>query len=342
LLSGAGAILTSALTAYLGRRAHLVFARTSRHRSRVGASRIRGRRCGPEIRLKQGLWPVDRLMLAYLLAIGSMVAVFHSNMAHSGAILIAHAAGMLLIVTFARVGRLPGTHLFRHWYPLPYVALCYREMAVIIASIRGKSYDAALAAWDFAIWRCHPTVWLERIQSPVLTELMQLAYALFLPSVLLVAVVFWIQKRFDQFRSYAFLLTLGFLVSYIGYLLVPVRGPRFFLTSLQTQPLRGLWLFERVRSALDVLESAHYDCFPSGHVEMTVLAWWTSRRISTGLGRIFAAYTGCTILATTYLRYHYTVDSMAGLVVAFAILAVAPHLERKLSRGQAPDIAGRG
>lgn len=279
-------------------------------------------------------------MLTYLVAIGLMVAVFHRSIAHSGTFLIAHAAAMLLISVFAIAPRLPGSYLFRHWYPLLYVALCYREMAVIIRSIRGTSYDATLAAWDFAIWRSHPTVWLERMQSPILTELLQLAYALFVPSVLLVAVVFWFRKRFNEFRSYAFLLTLGFLVSYVGYLLVPVRGPRFFLASLQTQPLRGLWLCERVRAALDVLESAHYDCFPSGHVEMTVLAWWTSRRISTGLGRIFAAYAGCTILATTYLRYHYTVDSMAGLAVAIAILWAVPHLEEKLNRGQGPDIAG--
>jgi membrane-associated phospholipid phosphatase len=281
--------------------------------------------------VKRGLWPVDRLMLGYLLAVGSIVAIFHRDITHSGAILIAHVVGMLLIAAFAFVPRLPGMNLFRHWYPLPYVALCYREMSGIIGSIRGRSFDAALAAWDFAIWRTHPTVWLECIQSPVMTELMQLAYALFVPFILSVAVIFWMQKRFEEFRGYAFLLTLGFLVSYAGYLLVPARGPRFFLESLQTQPLRGLWLFPRLRATLDVLESAHYDCFPSGHVEMTVLAWWSSRRISAWLGRILAAYTACTILATTYLRYHYTVDLMAGLAVAAAVLAVAPHLERRLN-----------
>jgi hypothetical protein len=63
----------------------------------------------PEIHLKQGLWPVERLMLAYLLAIGTMVAVCHGNVAHSGAILIAHAAGMFLIAAFAIIPRLPGT-----------------------------------------------------------------------------------------------------------------------------------------------------------------------------------------------------------------------------------------
>lgn len=290
--------------------------------------------------MKRGLWPVDWLMLAYLLGIGSIVALFHRSIAHSGTILIAHVGGMFLIGASAFVPRLPGLHLFRHWYPLPYVALCYREMSVIIGSIRGARFDATLAATDFAIWRCNPTVWLEQIQSPALTELMQLAYALFVPSVLLVAVVFWLQRRFEELRSYVFLLTLGFLVSYLSYLLVPVRGPRFFLANLQTEPLRGLWLFERVRAALDVLESAHYDCFPSGHVEMTVLAWWTSRRISTGLARGFGAYTGCTILATVYLRYHYTVDLMAGLGVAWAILAAAPRLMP--NRGQAADTTGRG
>ncbi len=66
-------------------------------------------------------------------------------------------------------------------------------------------------------------------------------------------------------------------MSYAGYLLVPARGPRFFLRHLQQEPLRGLWLFNLMQGTLDRLESAHYDCFPSGHTELTILAWWSSR-----------------------------------------------------------------
>jgi len=101
------------------------------------------------------------------------------------------------------------------------------------------SVDARLAAWDYAIWGANPTVWLERIQTPLVTELIQITYSLFVPMFLAVAVIFWIRNRRYEFRSYAFVLALGFLVSYVGYVCVPARGPRFYLDGLQTQPLAG-------------------------------------------------------------------------------------------------------
>jgi len=38
-----------------------------------------------------------------------------------------------------------------------------------------------------------------------------------------------------------------------------------------------LWLFKGMQATLDRLESAYYDCFPSGHTLLTILAWWGSR-----------------------------------------------------------------
>ena len=67
-----------------------------------------------------------------------------------------------------------------------------------------------------------------------------------------------------------------------------------------------------MQNALDRLESAHYDCFPSGHTELTILAWWGSRMVSKRWFRVYLAYTPFIIFATVYLRYHYTVDLLAG------------------------------
>jgi len=88
-----------------------------------------------------------------------------------------------------------------------------------------------------------------------------------------------------------------------------------------------------MQSTLDRLESAHYDCFPSGHTELTILAWWLSRLVSNRLFRIYLAYTPLIIFATVYLRYHYTVDLLAGIVLAAALIYLAPRLYRKLSEG---------
>jgi membrane-associated phospholipid phosphatase len=272
-------------------------------------------------------------MLSYLLAISLLIAVFAQKIEHAGLLLLAHGTAGLLIIAYAFLPSLPGSLFFRLVYPIPYVFACYRVMSLAIRSIREARFDAMLTAWDFALWHVHPTVWLERVHLPLLTELMQIIYALFVPAVLAVAMILWVRQR-EDFRSYAFLLTLGFLVSYVLYFIVPARGPRYFLAGLQTQPLTGLWLFRPLRTGLDVLESPHYDCFPSGHAEMIILAWWTTRRISKRLSRLYLAYTVLILLATVYLRYHYTVDLAAGLLVAALVLSAAPHLEHEPLRGK--------
>jgi membrane-associated phospholipid phosphatase len=221
--------------------------------------------------------------------------------------------------------------VFRYWYALPLVGSCYKEMAIVIPAVRGTSSDQWLADLDYSIWHANPTVWLERVQTPALTDFLQLVYTLFVPAVLLVPFLLWRRRRFADFRYCAFLISLGFLASYIGYVFVPARGPRFLLDHLQHAPLQGGWLVDATRATLDRLESAHYDCFPSGHTELSIIVWWSSRQISKRLGWAYLAYTVCIIFATVYLRYHYTVDLAAGAVLAAVLIAAGPMLFRKLS-----------
>ena len=282
-----------------------------------------------------GWWPVDKVIAGYLVLTGAVIVLWWRSIAEAPVLLALHAAALLALWIEVKFPN-PSTFVFRHWYPLPYVAALYKEAAILIPAMRGGDYDRQLAAIDFAIWGAHPTVWLERIQSAALTEIMQGLYSLFVPAVLLVAFLLWRRRSYDAFRRYAFLIAAGFLVSYAGYVLVPARGPRFLLAGLQHQPLAGFWLYEPLRGLLDRLESAHYDCFPSGHVELTALAWWGSRMLSPLLSRAYFAYTLSVIFATVYLRYHYTVDVLAGALVAAALALAAPHFYRILeSKGTA-------
>ncbi len=277
-------------------------------------------------------WAVDKVILPYFGFSLVLVLACWNRIPNAAALLAWHLAGALLIIYQVKRPN-PTSWFFRNWYPLPYVASCYREMALFVRAIRQTDCDRWLADVDYRIWHANPTVWLERIQTPVLTELLQVAYTLFVPAVLLVAYLLWKKRCYAEFQYYAFLIALGFLVSYIGYLLVPARGPRFLLSHLQHIPLRGLWLFQTMQSTLDRLESAHYDCFPSGHTELTLLAWCGSALVSKRLFRIYFAYTPFLIFATVYLRYHYTVDVLAGAGVAGVLVLLAPVMYRSLSKG---------
>jgi membrane-associated phospholipid phosphatase len=277
---------------------------------------------------------VDKIILAYFAFTTSLLLGWWPAIPHAAWHLTWHVGAIaLLLYQVKRPNRL--TWVFRNWYPLPYVATCYKEMALYIPVVRRTDSDQWLANLDFRIWRVHPTVWLERVQQPVFTEVLQIAYTLFVPAVLLLCVAFWRQRRYREFQYYGFLIALGFLLSYVGYLIVPARGPRFLLKDLQHIPLQGRWLFHAMQNTLDRLESAHYDCFPSGHTELTILAWWSSRMTSKRLFRAYSAYTPALIFATVYLRYHYTVDVMAGTVLAAGLILAAPVFYRKLKGGVA-------
>ncbi len=282
--------------------------------------------------LKARYWAVDKVILAYIAATSALIAGYWSQIPQAGQLMSLHVAAVVLIVCFVKIpGRV--TWFLHHWYPLPFVASCYRETALLIVAVRHTTADQWLANRDLAFWHANPTVWLERLQTPGLTEFLQWIYTLFLPVVLLIPFLLWGQRRYKDFRYCAFLLALGFLASYVGYMIVPARGPRFLLEHLQQQPLRGLWLFNVMQATLDRLESAAYDCFPSGHTELTILACWSSRQISKTLFWVYFAYTLCIIFATVYLRYHYTVDLLGGAIVALVLILAAPAMYRKLSRG---------
>ena len=277
-------------------------------------------------------WAVDKLILVYYAFTSIVILGWWNRLPDAAALFAVHLVGVtLLVFEVKRPNRT--SWLFRNWYPLPYVAFCYKEMALLIPSVRRTDADQWLANLDFRIWHVHPTVWLERIQTPLLTEFLQTVYTLFIPAVLLVAFLIWRKRLYQEFQYYAFLIALGFLVSYIGYLIVPARGPRFLLRHLQRIPLQGLWLFKGMQTTLDRLESAHYDCFPSGHTELTILAWWGSRLISKKAFRAYLGYTPFLIFATVYCRYHYTVDVLAGAVLGFVLILATPAIYGRLSKG---------
>jgi membrane-associated phospholipid phosphatase len=274
-------------------------------------------------------WPVDKVILVYTLFALVLIAGWWRAIPDVGIHFAGHIVVAVLII-FEIKRPNPTSWIFRNWYPLPFVGSCYKEMAILIHAIRRTDADQFLANLDLQIWHAYPSIWLERIYSAGLTEYLQTVYTLFIPGVLLVAALLWKRGRYSEFQYYAFLIATGFLVSYIGYLLVPARGPRFLLKHLEQIPLQGLWLFHAMQGTLDRLESAHYDCFPSGHTELTILACWGSRMVSNRLFQVYFAYTLSIIFATVYLRYHYTVDLLAGAIVALFLILASPSLYRNL------------
>jgi membrane-associated phospholipid phosphatase len=109
---------------------------------------------------------------------------------------------------------------------------------------------------------------------------------------------------------------------------------------LQHFPLQGMWLFQTMQSALDRLESAHYDCFPSGHTELTLLVLYYSRAFHRKTFWWLIPFGTGIVVSTVYLRYHYVIDVVAGALCAITIILIAKPMYRMLNgnRNQALKI----
>jgi len=275
-------------------------------------------------------WPVDRLLLTYLALTAGLKILGWNRLPQAAWLLAADFLAVALLGLAVRFPHSRAAHVFRHWYPLPYVIACYKEMSLIIPAVRGTGADAALAALEQALWGVQPTVWLERWLNPLAVEVLQTVYFGFVPMVLSVCVLLWRRRRFEDFRYYGFAVALGFVASYVGYLAVPVRGPRFFIARLYTREVHGWILHQPLSRLLDQIESYHFDCFPSGHTALMIVACWGARMVSRNWFRVMVLYTLGVVSATVYLRYHYTVDLLAGAVLAGLLLVATPHLYRRL------------
>ena len=298
------------------------------------------------IRPLGSLIPADKVVIAYLATITGLVVLSAGSIRYWWGFLAAHAAAIAIIVLIAsyhrRAGALPNSlpGLVHEWYALLLVPLTYKELTYLIPLVHPRDFDWELAAIDHRMFGVHPTVWMEKLSSPLLTEILQLSYITYYFLPLLLGVTMWRRGWFREFHFFLFVVVLGFYLSYLGYVAVPAIGPRFILADQHTAPLTGVWMFERIRVSLDQAEGITRDCFPSGHVELSLLVLYYARRFHRRIFWWILPAVSLLIISTVYLRYHYVIDVVAGAVLAALIVGAAGPLYRWLGgkRAQTSDL----
>ncbi len=216
----------------------------------------------------------------------------------------------------------------KNWCPVFAVPVFFMSLKGTVEGVNPTNWDLFLMNLDRKLFLGHyPVLLLERIYNPFLSELLQIAYVLyFIIPILLGALAY--SKDEETFRKCAVSVMFTFYASYIGYFLVPAVGPRFAMAEMFTKEIRGLLLTPYIKHTLNVLEPTPHDCFPSGHTAVSVLCFMLSAKYKLK-PKLFATLALGVVLATVYHRYHYVVDVIAGLILAFIGYLVGGWIYRK-------------
>ncbi len=163
---------------------------------------------------------------------------------------------------------------------------------------------------------------LEKITTPLLTDIMQLAYTsyYFLPVILAIALK--IEKEDSAFDRSLFLIMFCFYISYIGYMLMPALGPRYTINHLQNIELEGLFITLPLQEFLNRLEGIKRDAFPSGHTGVALTVLYLSFLFKKRYFWIFLPFVVVLIFSAVYCRYHYVVDVLGGVLLALITISL--------------------
>lgn len=272
--------------------------------------------------------PTDIVVISFLSLLTIINLIFHTRVEQWFYLCLFNVIIIAFVFLLANIYQKQKTPLLlqiRTWYIIPLILLTFKELYFMVKPIRQIDYDDVLIAIDRFIFGFDPTVELYKISNPLMTEILQIAYATFFFLPVLLGIDLMLKKRYKELDYAVFIIVLGFFLSYIGYLLVPAVGPRFTLHDfyLKHIELPGILFTDFLRHIVNSGESITYsmpnaiqhvqrDVFPSGHTQMTLLTIYMAVKFRTK-SRYFLIPDGILlIIATVYLRYHYVIDVFAG------------------------------
>ena len=198
-------------------------------------------------------------------------------------------------------------------YPAAITA-AYMNMGPALARAGAPLWDAELLRLDRLLTGTTPSLLLQPLVHPALTEALSLCYGLFIPYFATSLMWYFFRELSLARRFFTGLLGL-YSVGFLGYVLVPARGPYLAFADLFTVPLVGGMATE-ANATLVALGSNHVDVFPSMHCAASAFILAFDRRHSRGRFRLFLVPVVGLWVSTLYLRYHYLVDLLAGFALA--------------------------
>jgi membrane-associated phospholipid phosphatase len=296
--------------------------------------------------------PQDWLVFLYLVTLNLVLLARVGQPGYSNsAIRMAALLGFFLLVVLpVRAG------LWRDGFlaPLGYrialqgtVQTSYFFFAAFLPLVNPASLDDELYALDLRLFGFEPSVELERFITPLTSEWFAFFYFcyFFVLALHTIPVLLFVQHE-RMLGEFTLGLLITFCVGHIGYLLVPGFGPVRALSTLFSTPFPGgLW----VDTVMNTVKSggAQKDIFPSLHTAapalITLLSFRYRKRLPFRYSwPIVGFFAFNIIIATLFLRWHWLLDVVAGLVLAtlswrLSIIITDRDLERRRRLGLGPS-----
>lgn len=226
----------------------------------------------------------------------------------------------LWLLALPAVSRCPAAAVLRDWLPLALILLAYRQMGWMALPHENRNFENYWITLDRLLlhqWGLKRAI---EAPGPLLPNLLELSYLLvYVMPVATAAVFHALGQRAKLDAAYRIILS-ATLATYALYPFFPSEPPRAVFPDADLPLMSALRAFNlRILGAYGI----HMSVFPSGHAAaafscaFAVFRLLPSHRLA---GCAFLVLATLIAVATVYGRYHFAIDTLAGLFMALAAL----------------------
>jgi membrane-associated phospholipid phosphatase len=234
--------------------------------------------------------------------------------------------------------------LLSYWYPDTF------EFNRIFPNL-----DHVFASMDLSLFGCQPSLVFDRICSGIVwREAFNMGYWLYYPMIITVA-LFYFFRRPNETERCTFVIIASFFIFYLIYIFLPVAGPQFYFPVIGEElaavgPYPGIGNYFDLHPEISIAQEGKgalftelvgmaqstgerpTAAFPSSHIGISTVLLLLAFRAKKSLAAIMFPVYVLLCCATVYIKAHYLVDAIAGLVTGVAFYFLTTWLYNRFER----------
>ena len=207
-------------------------------------------------------------------------------------------------------------NIFKRILPPISVPILYSVVGDVVSFLKIPKQDLLLQKIDRWLLGGNLSLKIQALAHPIVTELLYIVYILFFYYAISSVVYYARQKQEVREKFYNGLFSL-YWIGFFFYVLTPATGPYVHMMHQFEAPLKEGLYFSSSIYDLVLSRNNQADIFPSLHCGISAYCLffdWAHRKKYIYLTLIF-----CILIwiATLYLRYHYFIDVICGIGLAY-------------------------
>jgi len=274
---------------------------------------------------------VDKATLIYMTILSLLILVFCAKEENWLIYIVfnfAVCASIVLVVNATNHNSNPWVKFFRHFYPLLFFILLYEETRHLVHIIFPGWFDPFINHLELQVFGIYPTIWMQKFISSALNEYLMFTYSFYYLLLLILGLGLFFKHKTEELDNLTFTSAVAFYISFLGFILFPVAGPKYALMDLHNLKLEGAF-FTPLAQGLIKVAGIHGGAMPSSHVAVALVVLIYARRHYRLLYYILSLPILSLFVSTVYGRFHYVSDVVAGLLVGWGSILLCDKIIKR-------------